>query len=311
MTAVTPSCAVRRPAALRRSWMFAPGLPTAQQSAAIAAQPDVLVFDLEEFTAPADRPAARAHLAQLLPQCKAQGFVVAVRINRLDDGGLEDLQGIMPGAPDAVLLPFTESAAHMHALSQALQAQEQRCQLRVGQTEIVPTLETALAIVRMPEILTADARITASLLAVEDLSADLQAMRSPQGTELAYVRSRFLLECRAFNVEPIDCPFNYRDAAAAQQDLQWAWQLGFRSKCVTHAHHVAPVHERLTPQPEACAQAQSVVAQWALQKQGALPAAVALVDSPMVSSAQRVLSRQAQFAAWNAQVAAALAGAQA
>lgn len=288
----------RRPVALRRSWMFASGLPTPQQQAAIAAQPDVLVFDLEEFTAPADRPAARAHLAQLLPQCKALGFVTAVRINRLDDCGLQDLDGIMVGAPDAVLLPFTESAAHMQALSQALAHHEARWQLPLGSTEMVPTLETALAIVRMPEILAADARISASLLAVEDLSADLQALRSPEGTELAYVRARFLLECRAFKVEPIDCPFNFRDAQAAQADMQWAWQLGFRSKCVTHAHHVAAVHKRLTPHAADCAQAREVLQRWALQKQGVQPADAPLVDSPMVSSAQRVLGREAAFQDW-------------
>lgn len=288
----------RRPAALRRSWMFAPGLPTPQQQAALDAQPDVLVFDLEEFTAPADRPAARKHLAQLLPQCKAQGFVTAVRINRLDDCGIEDLEGIMEGAPDAVLLPFTESAAHMQALSQALAGQESRWQLPVGCTEMVPTLETALAIVRMQEIFTADARITASLLAVEDLSADLQAFRSREGTELAYVRARFLLECRAFQVEPIDCPFNYRDVQAAKVDMQWAWQLGFRSKCVTHAHHVAAVHAQLTPHAADCDQARDVLQRWALQKKGLQPANVPLIDSPMASSAQRLLARDAAFKEW-------------
>lgn len=288
----------RRPVALRRSWMFAPGLPTPLQQAAMQAQPDVLVFDLEEFTAPADRPAARAHLANLLPQCKAQGFVTAVRINRLEDCGMQDLDGIMAGAPDAVLLPFTESAAHMHALSEALAQQEARWQLPIGRTEMVPTLETALAIVRMPEIFTADARITASLLAVEDLSADLQAFRSVQGTELAYVRSRFLLECRAFKVEPIDCPFNYRDAQGAQADMQWAWQLGFRSKCVTHPQHVATVHALLTPQGAQCEQAQQVLQRWAQQKQGVVSAEGPLVDSPMVSSAQRTLGRDAAFKAW-------------
>ena len=108
-----------------------------------------------------------------------------------------------------------------------------------------------------------------------------QALRSPEGTELAYVRARFLLECRAFKVEPIDCPFNFRDVQAAQADMQWAWQLGFRSKCVTHAHHVAAVHKRLTPHAADCAQARDMLQRWALQKQGVQPADAPLVDSPM------------------------------
>lgn len=296
---ITTDSSARRPVALRRSWMFSPGLPGAQQDAALAAAPDVLVFDLEEFTAPQDRPAARAHLAELLPECRARGIVAAVRINRLEDDGLADLAGIMRGAPDAVLLPFSESAQQMQALSAALAEHEAAHGLRQSQTEIVPTLETALAIVRLGEIMQADARITASLLAAEDLSADLQAFRSPEGVELAYVRARFLLECRAHKVEPIDCPFNFIHSAQRLPDLQWARQLGFRSKCVTQAAHVAAVHSLLTPQPDECTAARELVARWALQKAGQTPPGAALVDSAAAMSAQRLLQREAEFARWN------------
>ncbi len=36
--------------------------------------------------------------------------------------------------------------------------------------------------------------------------ADLGTNRSRGGEELAYVRARFLVECRAAGVEAIDCP---------------------------------------------------------------------------------------------------------
>ncbi len=297
---MTIDLTARRPVALRRSWMFAPGLPGPRQDAALAARPDVLVFDLEEFTAAADRPQARAHLARLLPRCRALGMLAAVRINRLEDDGLDDLAGIMGGAPDAVLLPFSESARQMQALSAALARHEAACGWPLGQTEIVPTLETALAVVRLGEIMGADARISASLLAAEDLSADLQAFRGPEGVELAYVRARFLLECRAYGVEPIDSPFNFVHSDQRLPDLQWARQLGFRSKCVTQPAHVAVVHKLLTPQPEECEAARALLARWARQKAGQLPPDAAPVDSAAAMSAQRLLQREAAFARWSA-----------
>ena len=61
----------RRPPALRRSWMFVPGLNAEAQRAALAAGPDALVADLEEFTAPADRPAARERIVALFDECRA------------------------------------------------------------------------------------------------------------------------------------------------------------------------------------------------------------------------------------------------
>ncbi|HCQ47854.1 MAG TPA: CoA ester lyase, partial [Achromobacter sp.] len=110
---------LRRPAALRRSWMFVPGMDAAAQASGLASGTDALVADLEEFTAAVERPAARPRIAALFATCRAQGVVAAVRINKLEDDGLADLRGVMPGAPDAVFLPHAESAAQIVALDQA------------------------------------------------------------------------------------------------------------------------------------------------------------------------------------------------
>jgi citrate lyase subunit beta/citryl-CoA lyase len=56
-----------RPPTLRRSWLFVAGLDQDRQREAMASGADVIVADLEEFTAPADRPAARARKASWAP----------------------------------------------------------------------------------------------------------------------------------------------------------------------------------------------------------------------------------------------------
>lgn len=54
------------PTTLRRSWLFTSGLEAGAQQATLDSGADVLVADLEEFTLPAERPAARPHIAALM-----------------------------------------------------------------------------------------------------------------------------------------------------------------------------------------------------------------------------------------------------
>jgi DNA-binding transcriptional MocR family regulator len=51
---------------------------------------------------------------------KAAGVVAAVRVNPLNDGGLDDLEAVMRGAPDAILLPKANDAEQIRALAAEL-----------------------------------------------------------------------------------------------------------------------------------------------------------------------------------------------
>lgn len=291
--------ASRRPAALRRSWLFTSGMDEHAQQAALDSGADVLVADLEEFTAPADRPAARPRVAALMARCWAQGTVAAVRINRLAGDGMSDLQGVMTGAPDVIFLPYVESADEIVALAQAIDALEAELGLPPGLTEIVPTIESALGVVRMQSILSASERISACLLAAEDLSADLGAERGPDSMELNYLRSRFLVECRAADRVAIDCPFNYRDPQAQAADLVWARRIGLKAKCAVYPAQVAAIHEALTPSVTQLDRAHQIVASFEAARRGEA-ATGQTVESPDYHTARRLLARGSEFSTWAA-----------
>lgn len=296
---MTTTAYLRRPAALRRSWMFVPGMDAAAQAAGLASGTDALVADLEEFTAPVERPAARPRIAALFATCRAQGVVAAVRINKLEDDGLADLRGVMPGAPDAVFLPHAESAAQIIALDQAISALESELGLPAGSTEIVPTLESALGLVRAYDILTASPRVSACLLAAEDLTASLGAERGKDGIELHAVRARFLVDCTAAGCVPIDCPFNYRDLPALESDLRWARRLGLKSKCATVAEQVPLIHQVFTPSASEVDTARNRVARFEAQRAGQHDAE--RIDPPTYNTARRLLARHDQFERWAAE----------
>lgn len=291
----------RRPVELRRSWLFVPGLDTAAQAAGLASGADVLVADLEEFTAPADRPAARMRITTLLAECRAAGVVGAVRINRLEDDGLADLRGVMPGAPDVVFLPHCEQVTQIEALDDALTACEHELGLPAGSTEIAPTLESALGVLHTHAIASASPRVSACLLAAGDLGANLGAQHGPDALELRHARARFHVDCTAAGRTGIDCPFNYRDDVALRADLQWAIRIGVRAKCSVYPEQVAALHALLTPQPEAVQAARACVARFEAAAAGR-PQAGAPVDPPDYQTARRLLARDAAYRAWGARV---------
>src|SRR6266852_4451341 len=94
-----------RPPQLCRSWLFLEGANEDVLRRAAASDADVLIQELEDFTPPALRPLARALAPDLYQSWREAGAVVAVRINPLNQGGMDDLAAVMRGRPDIVALP--------------------------------------------------------------------------------------------------------------------------------------------------------------------------------------------------------------
>ena len=295
---ITP--ATRRPPSLRRGWMFVPGMDVAAQHAATMGGADVVVADLEEFTAPADRPQARLRIAALMAQCRAHGVVGAVRVNKLEADGRADLAGVMPGRPDIVFLPHVQTAAQIAALDAELSALEAANDIGAGSTEIAPTIESAVGLLGLGEILRASPRIKSCLLAAEDFADNLGAERGPDGIELLHARGRFLLECVAAGCVAIDCPCTFRALEALEHDLATAQRLGFHSKCVVFAEHVLPLNRAFTPSPEAVEAAIALRAAWDRQSQSPSAEISQWIDAPRVNNARRLLARHDAFTAFAA-----------
>ena len=220
---------------------------------------DALIVDLEDFTPPARRAEARHGLATLLQRWRDAGRVAVVRINALDADGPIDLAAAMPARPDVVAYPMATSAPQMHALHAALTHWEGALGLTPGTTEILPVCETALGVVEVRAIAGGSPRIRAALLGAEDLAADLCAERQPDALELDHARRRFVLECRAAAIEPIDAPYTFSDTEGAVREALYARRLGYRCKALVRSEHARPLNAALTPSDEELRRATAVV----------------------------------------------------
>src|SRR5262249_44909498 len=262
---------------------------------------DVLIQDLEDFTPQQSKQAAREMSADLFTRARASGIIPAVRVNLLSGLGMIDLAAVVPARPDIILLPKAESAQQIAALTQEIE-RIKATKGRGRKIKFVPTAETALGVVNLKEIVQASSRVKSCVLGAEDLAADLMAVRTPQADELAYARSRFLLECRALGVEPIDPPYTYSDADGCERESHRSRQLAYRGNSPPTPPHINIIHRVFTPSPEEIDAARRLVA--AFESARAKGQDRALVDGlwiepPAYLNAQRVLERARRLDAIN------------
>jgi citrate lyase subunit beta / citryl-CoA lyase len=283
-----------RPAKLCRSWLFLEGANEAVLRGAIASGADVLIQELEDFTPPPLRPAARALAADLYAAWRAAGAVAAVRVNRLDEDGMDDLAAVMRGRPDIVALPKVAEPVHVVRLDEAVRRFERDYGIPEGSTALLPNIESARGLVQLGAISQASPRVMALLLAAEDLAADLGAERSPDGIELAYCRQRFMVDCVAAGKVAVDCPYTFSDADGVARDTVWARRLGYAAKSCVDPAHAAVINGVLTPSDAELSRAHKIVAAFeAARAEGEARAELdgALIEVPAYANAKRLIAR--------------------
>jgi citrate lyase subunit beta/citryl-CoA lyase len=286
--------------ALRRSWLFGPGADAAAHAAMLDSGADALILDLEDFTPPPRRAEARAALAALLPRWREAGRLAVVRVNALETDGPEDLAAAMPARPDEIACPMAASAAQMQALAAAMAAWEDRLGIAPGSTLLLPVCETALGVVDVRAIAAGSPRIRAALLGAEDLATDLCAERGPDAVELDHARRRFVLECRAAGIEPIDAPYTFSDVEGAVRETTYARRLGYRCKALVRPEHARALNAALTPSGEELRRARAVVEGFdAARARGEDRALVdgQWVEVPSYRNAVRLIERARQLGA--------------
>ena len=141
-----------RPANFCRSWLFLEGANAAVLGSAPSSGADVLIQELEDFTPPSLRPAARALAADLYAAWRQAGAVAAVRVNPLEREGMDDLAAVMRGRPEIVALPKVADPAQIVRLDEAVTRFERDHGIPAGSTALLPNIEFARGLVQLQTI---------------------------------------------------------------------------------------------------------------------------------------------------------------
>ncbi|MEV7087485.1 CoA ester lyase [Streptomyces sp. NPDC093085] len=259
--------------AAARTLLFVPGDRPDRFAKAAASGADLVIIDLEDAVAPADKEAARSHAGAWL----ARGERAVVRVN---PPGTPWHEADLATAAEHACPVMVPKAEQPETLKQITAGTSARCPL-------IPLIETALGIERSPELCAVPGAVRAAFGNV-DLAAQL-GVAPDDHTALTYARSRLVLASVATGAHPpIDgVTTAMRDPDALHEDTAHARRLGFTGKLCVHPDQVAPVAAAFTPAPDELRWARRVleVGESVTTLDGQM------VDRPVLERARSVLAR--------------------
>lgn len=253
---------------------------------------DLLVADLEDAVAPANKEAARKAIVQAFGKVPERKGLRGVRVNS-GAAAHDDLKAVLPARPDLVALPKCEEPAAVAAVDALLGQLEDRHGIPRGNTRLLVILETAAGILAARELAKASPRVIAVAFGAEDLAADAGMRRSPSNSEVAVPRALVALAAAAAKVQAIDMvTADPRDVERAGREAQEARSLGYAGKMCIHPAQVPAVHAAFAPTAEEVAWARRVLD--AVEAAGIGAGGVVVVDGkmvdvPFIEQAKRVL----------------------
>jgi citrate lyase subunit beta/citryl-CoA lyase len=275
-----------------RSWMFVPGNRQRFLDKVFepGVAPDAVFFDLEDGVVPEDKAAARELVASVL-QREGDGPLRTVRINAIATEWFEDdMRAILVPGLDAVCVPKVESAADVRHAADLLDRFDP-----AGTVGIVVAIESAVGLVRAPEIAAAHPRVLALMFGGEDFALDvgLGTAREAEAAEMLYARSALVVAAASARVLAIDGVFpDLSDDAGLLADVLQARRLGFGAKSTFNPRQVQVINDQFRPSSDEVAYARRVADAFdEATARGDASVAVGgqLVDRPIVLRARRTL----------------------
>ena len=194
---------------------------------------ECLMLNLEDGVSSEEKPYALVLCALALASNPVCDKKLVVRVNPLDEGGVQEITYLNPFMPDGIRIPKIRSAEDVQ---RALKVIDEGIEVHLS-------IETKEAWLHLGE-LSISSRIKAYYLGVLDLFADLklsQSLLTPTNPTAHYLLSHFLITARACGVKPVSFVYQeYKNSDTLRQWLELEKSMGFDAKgCI------APVQAQL------------------------------------------------------------------
>ena len=285
-----------------RSLLFVPADGGSKLDKAMASGADGVIIDLEDSIAAASKESARKLALDFLKgaQTRMDRPQLLVRINGLDTGMTDaDLDAVVPGKPDAVLLPKAEGGATVIHLDAKLTVREALAGLPEGEIKILAqTVESPAGLFSAGSYRNCSARLIGMTWGPEDLSAELgaEANREIDGTltePYRIARAMCLFGAAAAKVPAIETIYvNFRDTDVLRKDTELARRDGFTGRLAIHPAQVPVINEVFTPSTAQIEKAKAIVAAFdAKPGAGTVGIDGKMYDRPHLARAQALLQR--------------------
>ena len=286
---------------MNRSFLFTPGNVGRRVEKALTLAADVVIVDLEDSVAIAEKAATRKQAAAALERPRrARGYV---RVNApATQFCYGDLAETLHRGVDGVVLPKVESAADLHAIDWLMWNLERERGMPEGSIDLMPQIETAAGLHRIDRVLQARSlrpykgpwRVKRVAFGAADYAHELNLAVSLDEPELAEARARVVLASRAAGLEgPIDSPwFHFKEPAGFARALERSRRGGFQGRLCVHPDQIEPVNAAYAPSDAELAQAERIVRAFTeaeARGEAAVQVDGQMVDYPVAYRAQALL----------------------
>lgn len=267
-----------------------------------------LIPDLEDSVPAGEKEAAREIVREHIPVLKEAGKLLAPRVNSMSSGLAEaDINAVVSNDIIGISIGKIGNTDEVAALEKILAAAEKRAGVPIGQTTILPWLETAEAVINAYAICTSTKRIRWAAFGAEDFSADMGISRTVDdietdpvpgtgtGTEpgMAYPRSVVAVAARAAGVHALDTPYTkFRDPDGLRAEAQIAKAIGYKGKLAIHPAQVEVIESVFMPtdaEIERARRVLEVAVEGEAEGRGSISLDGEMIDMPVIRRAENVL----------------------
>jgi len=207
---------------------------------------------------------------------------------------------------DAIVVPKVNSASDLHFVTDVLKHSLPASRLAPSNSNstapgvrIIALVESAKAIMNLPQICQASPFLSGLIFAAEDFALDLSITRTPSLSEFLYARSAIVTAARAHNLDStIDlvCT-SYKGpqgTAILEQECSAGKAMGFNGKQCIHPSQVDACHRVFSPSDNEVEWATRVVIaddKAKAQGRGAWTLDGKMIDAPVVGKANAIVRR--------------------
>ncbi len=250
---------------------------------------DLILVDLEDGVAPADKDTARENVRAAVSASAIggeRGWMLRVNGGRLGPPP-EDLRLVGFAHPSVVVLPKVEDPETVRNFAGRF--------ADLGAATAL-MIETAVGVASAMDLLSAHPAVCMAIVGSADLRASLRARPDADRVWEQHALSHVLLAARRFNRLAIDSVyFRYQDDVGLRAHAALARTLGYDGKSCIHPDQVATIHDVYKSTADEIAWARRVLLAWA-QGDGGAKGVVAMdgemIEPLHVGLAERILERE-------------------
>jgi len=281
----------------RRSALYIPVSNDKALAKAPGLDADVVIFDLEDAVAPADKPAARAKLAAVFAALAGRAERV-IRVNALSsEWGADDLAAAIACQPAAILLPKVDTARDILEAGDALDDAAAPDAVRLW--AMIETPKALLNIGAIAELGRDPAsRLACFVAGTNDLAKETGVFDRRYLTPWLM---QLVLAARAGGLDLLDGVYNdFRDADGFARECAEGAAMGFDGKTVIHPSQIGPANAAFAPPEQALAEARAIRDAFALPEnagKGVIGLNGKMVERLHLAQAEKLLAKAAAIGA--------------